>query len=91
MDGDEKAFTPEDFRFTYRGGCIYAFQMRPDGRDVTIRSLAAKGMYDFNFDQVQLLGTDEKLTWNRDGQGLHIFLPENTPTGLPLCFRIRML
>jgi alpha-L-fucosidase len=91
MDGDEKAFTPEDFRFTYRGGFIYAFQMRPDGRNVTIRSLAAKGMYDFNFDQVQLLGSEEKLIWKRDGEGLHIFLPEQANTEFPLTFKIRMM
>ena len=91
MDGDEKAFTGEDFRFTYGRGCIYVFQLRPDGKDVTIRTLAEKGMYDFVLDRVELLGTEEKLIWKRDGEGLHIFLPENTPTGLPLCFRIRML
>ena len=91
MDGDEKAFTPEDFRFTYRGGCIYAFQMRPDGRDVTIRTLAEKGMYDFVLDRVELLGSEEKLIWKRDGEGLHIFLPEQVNTDFPLTFKIRMM
>ena len=91
MDGDEKAFTAEDFRFTYRAGFIYAFQMRPDGRDVTIRTLAEKGMYDFILDRVELLGSEEKLIWKRDGEGLHIFLPEQVNTEFPLTFKIRMM
>ena len=90
MDGDEKAFTAEDFRFTYKAGSIYAFQMRPDGRDVTIRSLAEKGMYDFVLDKVHLLGHSEPVIWSRTGEGLTIRLPENISTAFPLCFKITL-
>lgn len=90
MDGDEKAFTPEDFRFTYKAGSIYAFQMRPDGNDVTIRSLAAKGMYDFCLDKVTLLGYPGCLDAKRTGEGLCIRLPENTDIRFPICFKITL-
>ncbi len=90
MDGDEKAFTAEDFRFTYGKGCIYAFQLRPDGKDVTIRTLAAKGMYDFCLDKVELLGYPGPLETKRTGEGLRISLPENVSTNFPLCFRITL-
>lgn len=90
MDGEEKAFTAEDFRFTYRGGCLYAFQLRPDGQDVCIRTLAEKGLYDFCFSEVELLGCSEPVSFRRDQSGLHIQLPQNTDTGLPLCFKIHL-
>ena len=90
MDGDEKAFTAEDFRFTYGKGCIYAFQLRPDGKDVTIRTLAAKGMYDFCLEKAELLGYPGPLETKRSGEGLRISLPGNVSTKFPLCFRITL-
>ena len=90
MDGDEKAFTSEDFRFTYGKGCIYAFQLRPDGNDVTIRTLAAKGMYDFCLGTVELLGHPGYLEANRTGEGLRIRLPDNVSSKFPLCFKIAL-
>lgn len=89
-DGDEEGYTPEDFRFTYRGGCIYAFQLRPEGTAVNIRTLAQKGMFDFNFDSVELLGDHAPLTWQRTGEALTIEAPE-TASPYPRCFRIRLL
>ena len=89
-DGDEEGYTPEDFRFTYRGGCIYAFQLRPEGNTAKIRSLAQKGMFDFNFDSVELLGDHAPLTWQRTGEALTIEAPE-TASPYPRCFRIRLL
>ena len=90
MDGDEKAFSPEDLRFTYKGGCIYAFQLRPDGNDVRIRTLADKGLYDFCIDSVELLGYPEKLRYERSASALTVQLPPEVATGLPLCFRITL-
>ena len=90
-DGEEKGYTAEDFRFTYKGGTVYAFQLRPDGRDVTIRSFRANGMYDFGIEKVSLLGCDGEIKCSRDGEGLHITLPESVNTELPLCFRVTLL
>lgn len=89
-DGDEKCYTPEDFRFTYKGGCVYAFQLRPDGGDVTIRSFRANGLYDFGIENVKLMGAGN-VAFSRDGDGIHIHLPQNTETEYPLCFRIQLL
>lgn len=91
QDGDEKAYTARDFRFTYKGGCVYAFQMRPDGNAVTIRAFRAKGMYDFGIESVQLLGCNDKCAYSRDAEGIHIQLPDQIDTDFPLCFRIRLL
>ena len=88
MDSDEKSYTEEDFRFTYQGGSVYAFQMKPNGNDVVVKTFAAKGMYDFCIDDVQLVGCDGKVSYFRDDEGLHIKLPESIATDLPLCFEI---
>ena len=90
-DGEEMGYTPEDFRFTYRGGCIYAFQLRPEGDRVLIRSLAGKGMFDFGIREVTVLGTEEPVTWVRTGDGLEIQTPDHGVMELPRCFRIRLL
>jgi alpha-L-fucosidase len=90
-DGEEKGYTAEDFRFTYKGGSIYAFQMRPDGRDVTIRSFRANGMYDFGIENVRLLGSNENINFRRDSQGLHIALPKAMDTEFPLGFKVSLM
>lgn len=90
-DGDEKMYTAKDFRFTYAGGCVYAFWMRPEGSSVTIRSFRSAGMYDFTVEKVELLGSGACCSYSRDGEGLHIKLPEQDPGELPRCFRIHLL
>ena len=37
------------------------------------------------------MGSEETLIWKRDGEGLHIFLPEQVNTEFPLTFKIRMM
>ncbi len=91
QDGDEKNYTSQDFRFTYKGGCLYAFQMRPDGENVCIRSLAERGRYDFGIAKAELLGYDGKIAFKRAKDGLHILLPKGIDADLPLCFKIYFL
>lgn len=86
QDNAEKPYTAQDFRFTYKGGCIYAFQMRPAQKAV-IRSLRRE-QHDLVVRQVRLLGSDTPLRWERDGEGLTISLPQPPETALPLCFEI---
>ena len=44
-DGDEKAFTNKDFRFTYKDSYLYAFQMRPS-KTVEIKTLRKHNPHD---------------------------------------------
>ena len=90
MDGEEKDFTPEDYRFTYRAGCIYAFWLRPQPGTAQIRTLAAKGMYDFLISSVELLGQEEKPDFERTKDALEIRVPEKALGQFPLCFKIRL-
>lgn len=64
-DREEKAFTEKDFRFTYKRGSIYAFQMRPNGENAVIKALKKHNAHDFIikgsrcFQQVQCLNLKE--------------------------------
>ena len=88
VDGDAKAYTAEDFRFTYRGGCLYAFQLNPDGKAAAIRSLACRPIRDYVISDVELLGHSQKLQWTRDETGLTVQTPAGVDTAMPLCFKI---
>jgi alpha-L-fucosidase len=88
VDNDEKAYTAEDFRFTYRGGCLYAFQLGPNGQDATIRSLACRPIRDYVIGDVELLGHSQSLQWSRDDSGLTVRMPAGVDTTMPLCFKI---
>ena len=85
-DNDEKNFTAEDFRFTYKNGFVYAFQMRPDGRDVLIKSMKKSSSHDYLISSVTLLSSGEELSYERNEDGLLIHC--NVPCDKPLCFRI---
>ena len=87
-DSEEKAYTAEDFRFTYGGGNLYAFQMRPDGCDAHIRCLARQNFRDLPIESVTLLGCEGCLHFRQDENGLHISIPENIQAEKPLCFKI---
>ena len=54
-DREEKAFTEKDFRFTYKCGSIYAFQMRPNGENAVIKALKKHNTHDFIIKQIGLL------------------------------------
>lgn len=89
QDGEEKPYTSGDFRFTYKGGCVYAFQMRPDGGDVMIKSLGRKGIHDFGVASVELLGRG-RAAFERDERGLLIRMAAEDHPKLPLCFKIQI-
>jgi len=89
-DEDEQEYTASDFRFTYRGGCVYGFQMRPEGKIVKIRSMASHGMYDFGIEAVDLIGKENAVVWQRSEEGLEIRLEGEPDSRFPRCFRIRL-
>ena len=89
QDGDEKAFTEEDLRFTYQAGALYAFQLRPNGNRVCIRSLAKVQFRDLTVAAVELLGYGP-VDWYADETGMYLSVPEGVDTALPICFKITM-
>lgn len=94
-DSKEKVFTKEDFRFTMKGDKLYAICLHyPEDGEVVVRSLAesdASRLPKFSgiIDNVELLGYDEKPTYRRDGEGLHIST-RTVATDKPVAFRITL-
>jgi alpha-L-fucosidase len=86
-DTNRAAFSEEDYRFTQKGGAIYATCLaRPSG-EAHIRALAA-GTEPAEIHSVELLGHAGGLEWSRDGEGLHIKLPAPLPGRHAFTFRI---
>lgn len=88
-DGDEKQFTTEDFRFTYKYGYLYAFQMRPS-KTVSIKTLKKHIPHDYLIESIELLGSDEKIDYSRDENSLKITLKTEIENDLPICFKIKI-
>lgn len=77
-EGDQLAFTCDDFRFTTRGTTIYAICMgRPREHQIVIKSLASAESSQ-GIKAVRLLG-GEVQSWLRDPGGLHVQLPGALP------------
>lgn len=89
QDNDEKAFTSKDFRFTYKDGYLYAFQMRPDENGAMIRSLYRKDGYDYLINSVTMLGNPQPVAYERTQEGLRIHYPM-PKDDLPVCFKIEI-
>lgn len=87
----EIPYTEKDFRFTYKNGTVYAFQMKnPEGRNVTVKSLAA-GFRGNLVKSVIMLGSTENPDFTADSDGLHIELKSIPETKLPICYKIELM
>ena len=79
-DGASRNFTSEDFRFTCRGGNIYAACMAcPADGELHIRSLREADashlpLWHGIVRKVEVLGNPAQVAWTRDGEALHVDL-----------------
>lgn len=79
-DGASRNFTSEDFRFTCRGGNIYAACMAcPADGKLHIRSLREADashlpLWHGIVRKVEVLGNPAQVAWTRDGEALHVDL-----------------
>ena len=88
-DNDEKQFTSEDFRFTFKNCNLYVFQMRPS-KTVKIKTLKKHNPHDYLIESVKLLGSDEEISFNRTEEYLEINLSNEPENDLPVCFKIEL-
>ena len=94
-DGDDKAFTPEDIRFTVKGSHLYATVLKyPEDGCVTVKSLAernaaSKPHFHGIIKDVTALGFGEEVAWERDEEGLKI-RTQNVKSEYPVVFKIRI-
>lgn len=94
-DGDAKAYTAKDIRFTTNGDYLYAICLNMENcGEVCIESLSeADASIKPNFhgiiQNVEVLGVEEKPEWTRDAEGLKI---RTVPAkdGKPVVFKIQV-
>ncbi len=87
-DTDTAEYTAEDFRFTTKGGALFAIEMAwPSSGEAIIHSL---GTIPGNqkIASVALLGTDADLAFQQQPDALHIKLPAQAPGKHAFAFRI---
>jgi len=75
------AYSAEDIRFTTKENFLYAIALDwPDDGKISVKSLSdTEEISTRGIKSVALVGSDEKLEWSRDGEGLHVMLPEEKP------------
>jgi alpha-L-fucosidase len=87
-DTKREAFTAQDIRFTTRGDTLYALCLaRPQG-EVRISSLASGAENVRPVTNVQLVGSDEVLSWSQEESTLTIQAPQQVPSEHACAFRI---
>jgi alpha-L-fucosidase len=89
-DTKREAFTSEDIRFTTKGNVLYAICLSSPQKEVHIKSLASSRLAPEQVTQVQLLGSDELLTWVRDDQALRIRINQPDTGKKPCAFKITL-
>lgn len=92
-DVKAREFTSEDYRFTCRGGNVYAISMIcPEDGQIHLRSLREADashlpLYHGIIRDVKVLGLEEKVSWKRDEEALHVDLG-TFRSNLPLVVKI---
>jgi alpha-L-fucosidase len=81
------AFTAQDIRFTIKDGVLYAIALGwPQDGQLVIHSLTPAS--NFQVGGVTLLGSDGRVSWKQEADGLHLQLPEKPAGEYAYSFRI---
>ena len=84
-----KEFSEKDIRFTTKDGNIYAFLLASPTEDILIKTLKKEGLLQKTIKEIQLLGSDKKIKWSQNKDGLAIeydFKDIANPSAI--CFKI---
>jgi alpha-L-fucosidase len=92
-DQDTKPYTSEDFRFTTKGNTVYAIGMgcpaEGSGGSAIIHALGsekeAKGL---NIDSIELVGSNEKITYQQSSDALRVTLPASAKCSIAYVLKI---
>jgi alpha-L-fucosidase len=79
-------YTGKDFRFTTKGNSLYATSLGWPNKEFTIESMDK--LFDGEIQSVELLGSNEKINWKHNNEGLHITRPDHCPCEHAYSFKI---
>jgi alpha-L-fucosidase len=89
-DADTRPYTAQDFRFTTKGSDLFAIEMGwPSSGEAVIHSLGTTGLPQ-HIQSISLLGSDAKLSYQQEADGLHIKAPEKPSEQPAYVFRIAL-
>ncbi len=86
-DNTATAYTTRDMRFTTKGNDFYAIVLNW-GDNVLVKSLDKNAIADAKIQNVQLLGSDEKIVWKQTDEGLKLSFPKTRPCEFAYSFKI---
>lgn len=89
-DNKKKPFTEKDFRFTYKNGSVYAFQMKPSKSGIVKIKSFKKIKEDMIISKVTLLGNDTPLNFVRNNKEMKKFAKNKAAGNLPVCFKLEI-
>ena len=90
-EGKHQPYTAQDIRFVTKGETLFAHVMAwPEDGKILIKSLSeGNGLYPTPISKVEMIGTDEPVTFERTKEGLIARLPENIrPNDISLVLKI---
>ena len=87
---NKKDFSQQDIRFTTKDGTLFAFVLVPPTEDILIKTLATGGVLESDIANVSMMGSDEKINFERADDGLTIKLPKTLPEALVIGFKIEL-
>lgn len=80
-------FTPEDVRYTRKGDAVYAIVMgRPETGSVLLTALEENNK---NFSEISMLGSGQKILWEREEVGVRIYFPKEGGHESANVFKVR--
>jgi alpha-L-fucosidase len=85
------AYGPDDIRYTRKGNTVYAILLGwPGENEIVTMTMFGQGgkAQDVKVNDVSMLGTDEKIKWQRKDSGLVVTTPNRKVDDLAVVFRL---
>jgi alpha-L-fucosidase len=90
-DADTKPYTAEDFRFTTKGNNLYAIELGwPQSDEAVIHALGTSGLGSQHIQAVEMLGSEAKLKFEQQSDGLHVTIPAKPVGEAAYVYRITL-
>ena len=90
-DSDTKPYTAEDFRFTTKGNNLYAIELGwPQSGEAVIHALGPTGLGSQHIEGVEMLGSEAKVKFDQQSDGLHITVPAKPAGEAAYVYRITL-
>lgn len=87
-DNEATPYTATDIRFTTKGNDFYAISLGWSDKDIVIKSLTPDVIGDAEILGVSMLGSNEKIQWEKTAEGLKVSFPSVQPCEFAYSFKI---